>query len=166
MQQRSQLGCFPGSVSIPAAQLAAALQQSGQEFKRQYRCSRPAAGDPVVLYSRSHTRAAWAAQVAMQQGLRNCFVLLQVSWPSPRAAQQCWGMLLQPAQPSPRHWSALHHPQHSSERLGWQQGICGWHLDAGVKAYQAYGEDDPPPEPEPSQVTALRAPAAAPHIPT
>lgn len=67
-----------GSVSIPAVQLPSALQAPAEEFQRQYRCARPASEDLVVVYSRTHTRAAWAAQVAADAGLRNCFVLLQV----------------------------------------------------------------------------------------
>lgn len=31
----------------------------------------------------------------------------------------------------------------------------GWHLHAGARAYRAYGEDEAPPEPEPSQVLKL-----------
>ena len=71
-----------GSISIPAVQLPSALQAPAEEFQRQYRCARPAAEDLVVVYSRTHTRAAWAAQVAADAGLLNCFVLLQVQSPS------------------------------------------------------------------------------------
>ena len=70
--------CCAGSISIPAVQLPSALQVPGEEFQRQYRTSRPHADDLVVVYSRTHTRAAWAAQVAADAGLHNCFVLLQV----------------------------------------------------------------------------------------
>ena len=76
--QQAQHRVIAGSISIPAAQLPAALQAPAEEFQRQYRCARPGAEDLVVVYSRTHTRAAWAAQVAADMGLRNCFVLLQV----------------------------------------------------------------------------------------
>lgn len=32
------------------------------------------------------------------------------------------------------------------------QGINAWQLHPGARAYRAYGEDEAPPEPEPSQV--------------
>ena len=117
---------------MPAVQLAAALQQPAEEWQRQYRCAPPQAEDLVVMYSRAHTRAAWAAQVAADQGLRNCFVLLQVR-------------------------SVVHAAPGAyaeAELLGVVQGISAWHLHPGAHAYRAYGEDDPPPEPEPSQVEA------------
>ena len=40
------------------------------------------------------------------------------------------------------------------------QGVYGWHLDPGIKAYKSYEKWDPPPDPEPFTVDEVNVAAA------
>ena len=57
-----------GTVHVPAEQLPAALKMAPRDWESAYRLPKPSMDDWLVMQSRTHKRAAWAAQVAQDQG--------------------------------------------------------------------------------------------------
>ncbi|PNW85925.1 hypothetical protein CHLRE_03g199750v5 [Chlamydomonas reinhardtii] len=74
--ERLSYGAIRGTINIPADELAAALVLPPADFRQRYGVPRPSgpAEDVVVLLSRSGRRAAWAAQLCVDAGLRRVFV--------------------------------------------------------------------------------------------
>ncbi|GIL47808.1 hypothetical protein Vafri_3920 [Volvox africanus] len=70
--ERLSYGAIRGTVNIPADELAAALALPSGEFLRRYGAPQPGPWDVVVLHSRLGRRAAWAAQVCVDGGLKRC----------------------------------------------------------------------------------------------
>ena len=70
---------------MAAEDLAAALRMAAREWEVAFRCIKPTPGDALVLASRTHRRAAWAAHVAADAGLPGALVFRQVHasalWP-------------------------------------------------------------------------------------
>lgn len=75
--ERILFGNIPETVHLPVEQLASALALPLADFKELYGFDRPAESAPVVLTSRTHRRASWAAQVCRDAGLRRVFVYRQ-----------------------------------------------------------------------------------------
>ena len=73
--------CFTstGTVHIPTDEIASALSCSSRQWKERYRSDKPSHGEPIVMQCRTNRRAAWAAQIAQDAGLTNCFVYKQAS---------------------------------------------------------------------------------------
>ncbi|KAG2436785.1 hypothetical protein HXX76_006309 [Chlamydomonas incerta] len=74
--ERLSYGAIRGTINIPADELAAALALPPADFRQRYGVPQPSgpAEDVVVLLSRSGRRAAWAAQLCVDAGLRRVFV--------------------------------------------------------------------------------------------
>ncbi|KAG2444085.1 hypothetical protein HYH02_009027 [Chlamydomonas schloesseri] len=74
--ERLSYGAIRGTINIPADELAAALALPPPDFRQRYGVPQPSgpAEDVVVLLSRSGRRAAWAAQLCVDAGLRRVFV--------------------------------------------------------------------------------------------
>lgn len=67
-----------GTVHVPTDEVASALSSSSRQWKERYRCDKPGHGEAVIMQCRTNRRAAWAAQIAQDAGLTNCFVYKQV----------------------------------------------------------------------------------------
>lgn len=63
---------------MPTDEVASALSCSAKQWKDRYRCDKPSQDDPIIMQCRTNRRAAWAAQIAQDVGLTNCFVYKQV----------------------------------------------------------------------------------------
>lgn len=50
---------------------------TSKQWQDQYRYEKPAQNDPLIMQCRTNRRAAWAAQLAQDSGLQNCFVYRQ-----------------------------------------------------------------------------------------
>ncbi len=68
-----------GPVHVPTDEVASALSPSSRPWKERYRCDKPGHSQPVIMQCRTNRRAAWAAQIAQDAGLTNCFVYKQVT---------------------------------------------------------------------------------------
>lgn len=75
--ERTLYGSIPGTVHLPADQLASALALAPDQFRAAYRFAKPQGGDPLVLCCRTNKAASWAAVLAADAGLRHCLVYKQ-----------------------------------------------------------------------------------------
>jgi rhodanese-related sulfurtransferase len=75
--ERALYGAIKGTAHVPVDQLPAALALPPELFAEQYRFPKPRAGDLVIMSCRTNTRAAWAAQLAQDAGLRRAVVYRQ-----------------------------------------------------------------------------------------
>ncbi|KAK9868177.1 hypothetical protein WJX84_012133 [Apatococcus fuscideae] len=75
--ERMLFGSIEGSCHLPAHQLPAALQWPPSSFEAAYHFPKPTLQDLIILQSRTHKRAAWAAQAAIDAGYKHCIVYRQ-----------------------------------------------------------------------------------------
>ena len=65
---RTCMALHAGTVHVPADQLPAALKMAPRDWESAYRLPKPSMDDWLVMQSHTNKRAAWAAQVAQDQG--------------------------------------------------------------------------------------------------
>ena len=73
-----------------ADQLPSALLMTEERWQRHYNFPKPGPYEPVVMQCRTNRRAAWAAQLAHDAGLQNCYVYRQASTGTSSIAYQCF----------------------------------------------------------------------------
>ncbi|KAL6780587.1 hypothetical protein ACKKBF_B12545 [Auxenochlorella protothecoides x Auxenochlorella symbiontica] len=74
-EERLLFGSIRTSQALPVEELPSALNLSPGEFEELYRFPKPSQHDLVVVASRSHARAAWAATLAADAGYTQWLVL-------------------------------------------------------------------------------------------